>query len=323
MPRLQAIAASIRKRLYDNFAGRTDTTGSLGTATDGSLWTAVNGTLQVASGQAVATTTPPSGGAGNSYPLATVNMPTSDNVIKMAGVADGSAAAIWVQSGTDWWMVDVEADTTVTANYSYAYQYYWAPSTDYYTVSFSGANSYAQYNVTYGFVSTSTATRWTSFKSGTRTLLTYASTAGSTAWGYAAYSTGAPVFTSTAGTTRTTSYSQAANQQLTQTYTFLSSYYTIKNEYLKIRQSVSNVVSVISSQLVSTSQSIASFLVSIAGNVITARAYSDTNFVTQIGTDLVYTATGATITTQYGISLAPSAAYQNNIVGTSVDITRG
>ena len=41
--------SSIRKRLYDNFAGRSNTTGSLGTATDGSKWDAVSGVIQVTS----------------------------------------------------------------------------------------------------------------------------------------------------------------------------------------------------------------------------------------------------------------------------------
>ena len=320
MPRLQAIAASIRKRFYDNFAARTNTTGSLGTATDGSTWNAVNGTIQVTSGAAVATSTPSSGGAGNTYPMATVTLPTSDNVIKIAGANDGSAAAIWVQSGTDWWMVDVEADQTITANYAYQWTTYYAPQYSAYTVSTPGATTSAQYNVTYGFVSTGSSTRWTSTSSGTRR--SYASTTTPASYGYSVYSTGAPVYTTTQAPSSYAQYSYSINYGADVSSTFLSGYTTVKNEYLKIRHSVSNVVSVITSQLISTSQSIASFLVSIAGNVITARAYSDTNFVTQIGSDLVYTATGATVTTQYGISLAPSTNYQSTTIGTSVDITR-
>ena len=241
----------------------------------------------------------------------------------MAGSNDGSAAAIWVQSSTDWWMVDVEADQTIVANYAYTWNTFWAPAWSAFFASTPGATSTAQYNVTYGFVSTaSVATRWTRFTTGTKN--TYKSTASSPAsWGWTAYSTGAPVFTTSQAPAFTVSYTYSINYSSDQQTTFFSGYTTVKNEYLKIRQSVSNTVSIITSQLISTSQSVASFLVSISGNVITAKAYSDTNFVTQIGSDLVYTATGATVTTKYGISLAPSTNYQSTTIGTAVDITRG
>jgi hypothetical protein len=41
---LGAVSA-VRKRFYDNFAGRSNTTGSLGTATDGSKWDAISGVI--------------------------------------------------------------------------------------------------------------------------------------------------------------------------------------------------------------------------------------------------------------------------------------
>jgi hypothetical protein len=71
---------------------------------------------------------------------------------------------------------------------------------------------------------------------------------------------------------------------------------------------------------VSTASTIGSILVSILGNQITAKAYSDTNLVTQIGSDLVYTATGAVVGTQFGISISPSQYLQSDIIGTSVEI---
>jgi hypothetical protein len=63
-------------------------------------------------------------------------------------------------------------------------------------------------------------------------------------------------------------------------------------------------------------------LVSTSGNQITARAFSDTNLVTQIGSDLVYTATGATINTTYGISISPTQYAQSDTIGASVNIER-
>lgn len=95
--------------------------------------------------------------------------------------------------------------------------------------------------------------------------------------------------------------------------------YTV-NQYLDIIQSTATAVSTISSSLVSAAATIGSILVSLSNNQITAKAYSDTNFVTQIGSDLVYTATGAVVTTQFGIAISPSTYNQSDIIGTSVEI---
>jgi len=52
---------------------------------------------------------------------------------------------------------------------------------------------------------------------------------------------------------------------------------------------------------------------------ITARAYSDTTMVTQIGNDLVYSATGVNIMTNYGI-IASESAYNQTLTIKEVDI---
>lgn len=93
------------------------------------------------------------------------------------------------------------------------------------------------------------------------------------------------------------------------------------SQYLDIRKSTGSVVSTVTSALVSTTQTIGSILISIVGNQITAKAFSDTNLVQQIGSDLVYTATGATITTNYGISVSPSDYQQSDIIASAVEIT--
>lgn len=92
------------------------------------------------------------------------------------------------------------------------------------------------------------------------------------------------------------------------------------SQYLDIIQSTASAVSTISSSLVSAVSTIGSILVSLTGNQITAKAYSDTNLVSQIGSDLVYTATGAVIETQFGIAVSPSQYLQSDIIGTSVEI---
>jgi len=49
-----------------------------------------------------------------------------------------------------------------------------------------------------------------------------------------------------------------------------------------------------------------------ATKVITVRPYQDTALTSQIGSDLTYTATSATIATKFGIVLGPSDYVQGN-----------
>ena len=91
---------------------------------------------------------------------------------------------------------------------------------------------------------------------------------------------------------------------------------------LRISQSVSDVVSEISSLVVSTTQTIKSILVQTSGNQITAKAFSEITPITQIGNDLIYDATGVIINTRYGISIS-KAEYSNDEIGSSVKIERG
>jgi hypothetical protein len=318
------VASSVRKRFIDTFSTRSNTTGSLGTATDGSRWDAVNGTIQVTTGAATATTTPTAGSAGTAYPMATVSMPTTNNTISLKDTNEGSAVALWVQSSSDWWMVSVDGTQTTNTNYASAQSYNyataqnityssntsWYAATNYFTSSSS--NSYSApggYTVNYGYAGPF------SF----RTI--YSSQAGGTTW------------SSSTNYYASTSYYSALVYGITYgsyyQYTSAGSFYTYAagtttaySEYLRIRQSVASTVSIIASALVSTTQSIKSLIVSTSGNQITARAFSDNNFVTQIGSNLVHTATGATVNTKYGIAVSPSAYNQSAIIGTSVDVSR-
>ncbi len=325
IPTFGQVAASVRKRFLDTFSTRANTTGSLGTATDGSRWDAVNGTIQVTTGAATATTTPSAGGAGTTYPMATVTLPVQNNSISLGGTNEGSSVALWVQSSSDWWLVSIEGTQTTTTNYASAqnYNYVFAQN-----ITYGSTTNY------YGVTNYFSASNQNSFSSGTTYFVGYRtvgspfqygfysqSGAGGTTYAWSTNYYGVTSnfsqsgFVSTAGTFY--SYTSAGTF-----YTYASGSTTAYNEYLRIRQSVASTVSTITSALISTSQSIKSLLVSTSGNQITARAFSDTNFVTQIGTDLVYTATGATVNTKYGIAVSPSAYNQSAIIGTSVNITR-
>lgn len=318
------VAASVRKRFSDIFSARSNTTGSLGTATDGSRWDATSGTIQVTSGAATATTTPTAGGAGTTYPMATITLPVQNNVISLADTNEGSSVALWVQSSSDWWMVGIEGVQNTTTNYASAQTYNYAFAQD---ITYSTSTSfYGVTNYTTGS-STSFGTFPTSWFQGW-----YRVAPGSFVSGFFRQNGG---FNSFSGTAWFASSSWFSSTGYTQTYgpfyqyTVGGAYYTYAagtttayNEFLRIRQSVSSTVSVITSQLISTVSSIKSLKIFTSGNQITARAYSDTNFVTQIGSDLVYTATGATVNTRYGIAVSPSAYNQSAIIGTSIDVSR-
>lgn len=324
VPFFSQVASSVRKRFLDTFSARSNTTGSLGTATDGSTWDAVNGTIQVTTGAATATTTPSGGSAGTAYPMATINMPTTNNTILIKNTNEGSAVALWVQSSSDWWMVNVEGTQTTNTNYSSAQAYNYA-----YTRNITYSSNTAWYAVT-NYYSSSSSNSYTS-PGGYVVSYGYA--------GPVSYRTiyssqpGGTYYSSSTNYNSSTSYYSAlvygitygAYYQYTSPgafYTYASGTTTAYNEYLKIRQSVASTVSIIASALISTTQSIKSLRVSTSGNQITARAFSDNNFVTQIGTDLVHTASGATINTKYGIAISPSAYNQSAIIGTSVDVSR-
>ena len=349
IPSIGQIASSVRKRFIDTFSSRTDTTGSLGTATDGSLWDATSQTIQVTSGAATATTNPST--SGTSYPMATVLMPTTDNTIKLKDVNQGSSAAIWVQSSSDWWMVGIDSEyNTIPGNTSYAYsqnayysvlsqnssnqfsntnyagpvaQSYWASSTNYQggLGANSGTTNYGsstKYSVTFTTGPKYTAsTNYTAYyAAGSYYFYNYAVTNYNVYNNYYYYASG----TSYGYNAITYYYSIAGGTYNNYSFTNATTY--AYSQILRIRQSVGGTVSTITSSIVSAASTARSLLVSLTGNQITAKAYSDNNFVTQLGSDLVYTATGATVNTRFGIAVSPSAYQQSAIIATSVEITR-
>lgn len=437
-----SVFSSVRKKFTDVFSSRTDTSSSLGIATDGSRWNAINGIIQVISGRARATTTPTELSAGTEYPIATVTMPTANNVIDLKDTLQGSSVALWVQSSSDWWMVDIDSTfnsipgnlnygvtgsnygadgtnygaigsnygitgsnygatgsnygvvgsnygivgsnygavgsnyATVTPNYglTYIYNSYNSGATGYTIYTNGSTNAYRQaYTATYrsatttfrssrggvysatnyfmssgvnyflgtfNYVSSSTnySFNFTQYQFG----FAYGATGsnyqtvtpnyGSTGSNYGAITSNYGIAGSNYGAVGTNYGSVGSNYgAVGSNYAAVGSNYgaTGSNaityaytQYLRIKQSSASVVSTIASAIISTAQTINSLRVQVSGNTITAKAYSDNNFVTQIGSDLVHTPTGITITTEFGIGISPSAYEQSDIIGSSVQITR-
>jgi hypothetical protein len=345
------VASSVRKRFIDAFSARTDTTGSLGVASDGSRWDATSQTIQVTSGKAKATTTPSS--SGTSYPIATVSMPTQNNTIKIAGAEQGAAAAIWVQSSSDWWMVGIDSEyNTIPGNTAYAYSQnayfesqgvnssnqfsftnYAGPAASTYTQGFENFAKAQGQNSTNTNYSSKVNYSGPFFFTGPpkyNSAVNYTSSTSGGNWfwyitptmNYAAYSNYYYYASGTGYAWNNASYFWFFAGGNYQTSSFTNATTFAYSQILRVRQSVGGTVSTITSSIVSAAQTAASLLVSVTGNQITAKAYSDSNFVTQLGSDLVYTATGATVNTRFGIAISPSAYQQSDIIGTSVQITR-
>lgn len=106
-----AVSSSFRKRLKDDFSGSSET--GIGTALDGSIWNAVRGQFNIdGSGKAVAT--------GTDYPIATIDMGTSNVDISVVGSSGGPSVALWVTDSGNWFAVGL-AREAVSCNCS---QYY-------------------------------------------------------------------------------------------------------------------------------------------------------------------------------------------------------
>jgi hypothetical protein len=90
--------------------------------------------------------------------------------------------------------------------------------------------------------------------------------------------------------------------------------------YIKIIKSVAGTISQLTSFLVTTV--VNSLKITVSGNTITTKAYSDTNLSTQIGSDLTYTPTGAAVYTEYGIIVIPSGHNQTTEID-EISIERG
>jgi hypothetical protein len=290
---LGAVASSIRDRFADTF-NRADTTGSLGVASDGSLWKALRGTWKVTSNKAQSTD------AASGYPAVSVVMPNKATSIAIEGPVSGSGALIWVTDANNWWAVDLYQSTYSTPNYTtnvggYNCNSYNTPAfiCNAYSANFCSATGYAG----------PYCGAWNSNNIRNAAYCRY--------YYYNSYT-----YYYACGTTCNSSqyFPSTCNSYSPYYYTYQSGTNYFYPQSLRILQSVGNVVTQIASTQVGDNATINGLKALISGNQITARAYSDANMTSQVGGSLVYTATGATVTTEYGLLLTPSAYNQGNAV---------
>lgn len=294
---LGAVASSIRDKFIDTF-NRTDTTSDLGVATDGSLWKALRGTWKVTTNKAQSTD------AANTYPAVSVVMPNKATSIKIQGPVSGSGALIWVTDANNWWAVDLYQSTYSNANYSTNYN---GTFCDY------GYNNNAYYSCNASQTNYCFATNYAGPYCGAWNSNNIRNAAYCRYYYYNSYT-----YQYACGSSCTSSYYVAPSfycqSSSPKYYTYQSGTSYFYPQFLRVLQSVGNTVSQIASLQVSDNATIAGLKALISGTTITASAYSDANMTSQVGSNLVYNATGAAVTTEYGLVLTPSAYNQGNAV---------
>jgi hypothetical protein len=330
---LGAFASAVRNILADTF-NRTDSASVIGNATDGSIWTILRGTWGISGNKASSSTSP------SSYPLATVGMPFTNIQTDIISNAQGSAAALWVTDANNWWAVGITQEPeNCNCTYFYTTNYF------YFTTNCVGQNA-GNWNAStcnaYGLPSCSPGS-WTftcvgsynesncnNFAYNTKNKTTRCSGSYNSS-NCNSFSIYCPYNGSYGGSSCTGGYNASTqnsgtyftypcNQQGSTTTGPFASCSTCYPQYIRILQSVAGTVSLITQQSLSATLA-AAFRVKTTGNQITASAYSDSSQVTQIGSDLVYTATGATITAQNGIMIIPSTYNQGSTID-SVEIKK-
>lgn len=330
MPILSSIAGAAAKA-YGMMANAkriiTDTfnraNGSLGTSSSGHPWSVLRGTWSISSNQAT------SSDSGSTYPLATVDI-GAQNVIVSADITDGGpGVAFWVTDANSWWASAVNYRTTTT---SYTYEGCCGGSV---SVSPGSSCTCGSYSCTY------TRSCYQSVVIG----YTYTCPGGcfySPALGTCLNSEteadcGAPTVTpqyglslcsSTTlpcGTTTSCGSCTAAIVDSAQSASCSSSYsYSCSGSYtnyftdIKLYRNNSGTISEISSQELNTNTSnfseVNSIKVTTSGEGITAVGYSNAGLSSQLGSNLTYTATGATRGTKAGIVKTPSTSNTGSIV---------
>ena len=333
--------ASIRKRFADTF-NRTDSASEIGRSSDGSLWSIIRGTWGISTNRASTSS------AASSYPLATIDMPKENVTIDLLDTANGTGAALWVTDSGNWWGLAISQESVTTFSTcngsncnAWTTSFFsscnaWTTNCNAYSTPYCESNGPPSFlfffsNCSGGFNTSTCASnnatscnRWNAGRTCNRWNASTCATWNSS--NCRSYSTPQPACTSGGFiTTSCTSFSTNCTGWTTSSssscsaffeFTFACNPVTTYPVYIRLFQSVSSTVSQIASTtLASMAQSLK---ITTSGTQITTKAYSDTAQVTQIGSDWVYTATGAAVTPKYGIVVAPTNYNQGSTIG---DIT--
>lgn len=317
----KAVIASFVKSFKDTF-DRADSS-TLGTSSSGMPWTVYRNTFSISGNKAVA--------GSSDYSLAAVGTASADVDIDLKDISQGAGASLWVTDAGNWWSVSIAQVpencnctnyyNTFTYNTAYNYTYSVSvPGNPYYichyyivsgynpsTFSFNSYNPTVAYYCCYGY------------NAGGNCKGNYVCgyNGGNGQYTYAYYAPGNPNYICGSSTSGNNGYSYNVTATAYNTETGYAGPYqscqTCYPQYIRLFQSVNNVISTVTSTLVS--EIVKSLRINTSSSTITVKAYSDANLVTQIGSDIVYSATGAVLTPRFGISVNPSSYNQ----GYSID----
>ena len=332
---------------------RTNTTTGLGTTdTGGQSWLAKRGNWFISSNQAKSTDTPSTYPVA-AVEMIDANVQINLDV-DTAGGGTGAAfwvsdANNWW--GVQTYNASTTAYASVCSAYSTACATYTTSGASYYCASYSSrCGSYTATSVCSAYTATQVCTAYTSTYSGglcngtgySSYCLTYGGTPyysycatyGSFSYCGSYYATygsacstyapGAPSCSSYTSGSACASYYTVCNSagpiysSVCSAYSSVCATYTsssstvLGTRYLRLIKSVANTVTVVLDTAVASL--VSSIQVGISGVGLTLRAYSSPGQNTQIGTDITYTATGATTATQHGLLLAPGGFDQGTVV---------
>lgn len=280
---LGIIASSILKKINDTFT-RT-TSGSLGTSSSGNLWNAITGVWYANGTQAQSDT------SVSSSSVAIAGFSLGPNVTATASVTLGTGIAFWVTDAGSWWAADSYSTQT-------------GCSTCYDSCSCSSCNTCQDCSTVYDqcctVYSCSAAGYSNTQRSGTDC---YNRTTG-------AYQGPAACVSST---------NCNPHQSCGPSYA-CAGYYDCNphscncstNYYLQLLSSSGGTFSEATGKTSLTSAA-AAISVTTSGDSITAKAYSNTDMSTQLGSTLAYTATSPTKGSTVGIIKVPSSGQGSTI----------
>ena len=305
MLNILGIITSILSKITDSF-NRSD--GSIGSTDTGQTWSATRGTWTISTNKAT------SSDAGSAYPLASINLGLQDVAVSADITNGGPGVAFWVTDSNNWWASSVGYSTSScncqTCNGScatYEQVPYDCGTAAYYTNGSCTSYSAGSCSCPPGSSSGTTAPCpcYDNYTEGFVGNGTY--TAGSCLTYEQIYHPAVPATCYTNGSCLT--YNTYSCNCQTCTATTLSIYSDVSGTI------TTPTSSTIATQNNSSSYTTASsILVSTSGNVITAKAYSSAGLSSQLGSDLVYTATSPTKGTSVGIVKTPSTTNAGSLL---------
>jgi hypothetical protein len=237
-------------------------------------------------------------------------LPFNDADIKLSDISQGSAAALWVTDSGNWWAVGIDQAAGESCNCQTCL------GTNAATYAWNNGSGGNPYNYTYT----------TNCQGGCESFYSYCVAYNTNGQFCAQYAEGCSSYRYyTCEQTGTAYYAYVAPYEYLvangTSFTYSCNCSTCYPQYLRLIQSASSVISEVTSWLISSTVAALSLRVKTLNKGITVSAYSDANLTNQIGSDIMYTASEATVNGKYGLTIKPSTSSQGYTVS-SIEINQ-